>query len=146
MTTNPFTGGYPNFGLVATYQLTSVSIYDNGSNHRDAGAGFECEGSGGVRETIEINGVGANPNLYVAMVGTGFTTYTSVKGGQVMFTGSTYTYAPICSSGILGTNVTTGLWGSTATTVTLQGFVPIGCLHGGTVYSGTEVDTFTLVP
>lgn len=134
-----------------TYQLTAVTYYGTAA---DAGAGFDCEGSAPLRETIEISGFAPSFNLQVAEAQTGIAL--AVQDGSIAFMSSSYTgppslptsyaYSPTCASGPTGTNTETGGWGATSTTVTLSGFTRVGCMHGGKLRSGTEVDTFTLAP
>jgi hypothetical protein len=129
-----------------TYQLTAVTYYGAAA---DAGAGFECEGTAPLRETLDVT----SSYLQVAQAQTGIAL--AVRAGSMAFMSSgfsgppslptSYTFAPSCASGA-GTNTVEGGWGATSTTVTLSGFTLAGCMHGGKGRAGTEVDTFTLAP
>lgn len=135
---------------MGTYQLTAVTVYGAAA---DAGAGFACEGSPLVRETLSLSGFAPTFNLQVALAEMGYSSlavrsgsFAPMSSGYSDSSGSlptSYAYTPSCASGT-GTNTTMGGWGATSTTITLSGFV-VGCLHGGKLQTGREVDTFTLI-
>lgn len=134
-----------------TYQLTAVTYYGSAA---DAGAGFDCEGTPPLRETIELSGFAPSYNLQVAQAEVGVSL--AVRDGSAAFMSSgysgppslptSYAFSPTCASGPTGTDTVMGGWGATSTTLTLSAFTRVGCMHGGKLRTGTEVATFTLAP